>query len=65
MNKFLRRSKHRFFFRRVRNSSHGFYEYQFGEFGFYPEGTRKTVKAFDPGDDIHKDIFIADIGKLK
>lgn len=43
----------------------GFYECQFGEFGFYPEGTGKTVKAFDPGYYIHKAVFTADIGKLK
>ena len=43
----------------------GFYEHQFGEFGFYPEGTGKKVKAFDPGYDIHETVFTAAIGKLK
>lgn len=43
----------------------GFYSCQFGEFGFYPEGTGKLMKAFDPGDDTHKAVFRAGIGKLK
>lgn len=40
----------------------GFYELQFGEFGFYPEG---TGKPFDPGDDLHKPVFRAPIRKFK
>lgn len=39
----------------------GFYKCHFGEFGFYPEGTGKPVKVFDPGDDIHKVVFRAGI----
>lgn len=65
MNQFLRRSKHRFSWDLWEIPPMGFYECQFGEFGFYPEGTGKTVKAFDPGYYIHKAVFTADIGKLK
>lgn len=43
----------------------GFYRFLFGEFGFYPEGTGKPVKAFDPGNDIQKAVFRAGIEKLK
>lgn len=43
----------------------GFYRCQFGEFGFYPEGTGKPMKAFDPGDGIHKAVFRIGKGKLE
>lgn len=41
-----------------------FYECQFGDFGFYPEGTGKSVKAFDPGDDLLEAVFRTAIRKF-
>lgn len=35
--------------RPVRNFYMGFYQCQLGELGFFSEGTRNRVKAFDPG----------------